>query len=176
MWLKFARSVPPPWQMLYQEPGPGLEYEYSVPKGIASRLNDPDSYAWQAEDFSSCSATCGGGEENGVKVVVRRRARSLGRAGGSFVDDVVCSSCQATRCGECGARGRGTWRWWRTACATRPPCRPPTRRALRSPARPAGSPTAGGPAASPAAATAPAPGRWVPSRDAPRRIYKINVF
>ncbi|XP_034239314.1 papilin isoform X2 [Thrips palmi] len=47
--------------MLYQEPGPGLEYEYSVPKGIASRLNDPDSYAWQTDEFSGCSATCGGG-------------------------------------------------------------------------------------------------------------------
>lgn len=61
--------------LLYQEPGPGLQYEYSVPQGVASRLLDPDSYAWQAAEFSPCSATCGGGYQ--VRRVSCARKRDM---------------------------------------------------------------------------------------------------
>jgi plasmid replication initiation protein len=37
-----------------------VQYEYSIPKGVAHPI-DADSYSWIAEDFSECSATCGGG-------------------------------------------------------------------------------------------------------------------
>lgn len=47
-------------QLLYQETNPGVQYEYSIPKGV-SHPTDADSYSWIAEDFSECSATCGGG-------------------------------------------------------------------------------------------------------------------
>jgi hypothetical protein len=47
-------------QLLYQETNPGVQYEYSIPKGV-SPSTDADSYSWIAEDFSECSATCGGG-------------------------------------------------------------------------------------------------------------------
>jgi hypothetical protein len=49
-----------PTQLLYQETNPGVQYEYSIPKGVA-HPTDADSYSWIAEDFSECSATCGGG-------------------------------------------------------------------------------------------------------------------
>jgi len=47
-------------QLLYQETNPGVQYEYSIPKGVSHPI-DADSYSWIAEDFSECSATCGGG-------------------------------------------------------------------------------------------------------------------
>ncbi|XP_021914572.1 papilin-like [Zootermopsis nevadensis] len=46
--------------LLYQETNPGVQYEYSIPKGVAQQT-DPDSYSWIFGDFSECSATCGGG-------------------------------------------------------------------------------------------------------------------
>jgi hypothetical protein len=49
-------------QLLYQETNPGVQYEYSIPKGVAQQT-DPDSYSWIFEDFSECSATCGGGKK-----------------------------------------------------------------------------------------------------------------
>ena len=48
-------------QLLYQEANPGVQYEYSIPKGI-SQQTDPDSYSWISSEFSVCSATCGGGK------------------------------------------------------------------------------------------------------------------
>ena len=49
-----------PVQLLYQETNLGVQYEYSIPKGVAHSI-DADSYSWIAEDFSECGATCGGG-------------------------------------------------------------------------------------------------------------------
>ncbi|XP_054258197.1 papilin isoform X2 [Macrosteles quadrilineatus] len=46
--------------LLYQERNPGIEYEYSIPKG-AVQDTDPDSYTWVYNEFGPCSATCGGG-------------------------------------------------------------------------------------------------------------------
>lgn len=46
--------------MLYQEKNTGVEYEYSVPNGTA-RATDPDGYQWLYDDFSNCTAVCGGG-------------------------------------------------------------------------------------------------------------------
>ncbi|XP_046402802.1 LOW QUALITY PROTEIN: papilin [Ischnura elegans] len=58
--------------LLYQETNPGIQYEYSIPKGV-SQQTDPDSYTWVAGDFSQCSATCGGGVMTREVVCVRRR-------------------------------------------------------------------------------------------------------
>jgi hypothetical protein len=40
-----------------------VQYEYSIPKGVAQQT-DPDSYSWISEDFSECSAICGGGNKS----------------------------------------------------------------------------------------------------------------
>ncbi|XP_024082550.1 papilin isoform X1 [Cimex lectularius] len=46
--------------MLYQEPNPGIEYTYSVPKG--SFLETPnEGYVWAYDSFSECNVTCGQG-------------------------------------------------------------------------------------------------------------------
>lgn len=47
-------------QLLYQDRNVGVHYEYSIPKKFSSRT-DPDSYTWVTDEFSSCSASCGGG-------------------------------------------------------------------------------------------------------------------
>ncbi|XP_071454258.1 papilin isoform X2 [Hetaerina americana] len=58
--------------LLYQETNPGVQYEYSIPKGV-SQQTDPDSYIWVAGEFTPCSATCGGGITTRQVVCVRRR-------------------------------------------------------------------------------------------------------
>ena len=52
-------------QLLYQEPNPGIEYEYSFPKDVS--LPQGDSYNWIYGSWSDCSATCGGGEWEEIK-------------------------------------------------------------------------------------------------------------
>lgn len=47
--------------LLYQEPNPGIEYEYSFPKDQVSLPVGGDSYSWIYGSWSECSATCGGG-------------------------------------------------------------------------------------------------------------------
>lgn len=49
-----------PSQLLYQDRNVGVHYEYSIPKKFAARA-DPDSYTWVTDEFSECSASCGGG-------------------------------------------------------------------------------------------------------------------
>nr|CAD7426582.1 unnamed protein product [Timema monikensis] len=68
--------------MLYQETNPGVEYQYSIPKGIAQQT-DPDSYSWIYDDFSTCSATCGGGYQ--LRNVTCARRRDL-----EIVPDYLC--------------------------------------------------------------------------------------
>lgn len=46
--------------LLYQEPNPGIEYEYSFPKDV-SLPTGGDSYSWIYGAWSDCSAGCGGG-------------------------------------------------------------------------------------------------------------------
>ncbi len=48
------------FQLLYQERNIGVEYEYSVMNGTVIST-DPDGYRWLYDEFSNCSATCGGG-------------------------------------------------------------------------------------------------------------------
>lgn len=47
-------------QLLYQDRNVGVHYEYSIPNKFFSHA-DPDSYTWITDEFSSCSASCGGG-------------------------------------------------------------------------------------------------------------------
>ncbi|KAF3430423.1 hypothetical protein E2986_10746, partial [Frieseomelitta varia] len=61
----------------------GVHYEYSVPKRVSSHT-DADSYTWITDEFSSCSATCGGGSYQSRRVAcVRRRDRQP-------VDESLC--------------------------------------------------------------------------------------
>lgn len=59
--LKQLRKLSIFFQLLYQEPSPGITYEYSVPKGVSSRTS-PDHYSWVYDDFGPCTTTCGGGK------------------------------------------------------------------------------------------------------------------
>ncbi|RLU15132.1 hypothetical protein DMN91_013019 [Ooceraea biroi] len=58
--------------LLYQDRNVGVHYEYSIPKKFSSRT-DPDSYTWVTDEFSSCSASCGGGYQSRRVACVRRR-------------------------------------------------------------------------------------------------------
>ena len=50
-------------QLLSQESNPGIEFEYSMPKGIVQETPPAGvGYAWFPEgSWSECSAPCGGG-------------------------------------------------------------------------------------------------------------------
>lgn len=52
---------------MYQERNPGIRYEYSIPKGVSQQV-DPDSYSWIYDEYTQCSAPCGGGKKN-IKTV-----------------------------------------------------------------------------------------------------------
>ncbi|XP_023705293.1 papilin isoform X5 [Cryptotermes secundus] len=81
--------------LLYQETNPGVQYEYSIPKGVAQQT-DPDSYSWIFEDFSECSATCGGGYQ--IRNVTCARRRDL-----EVVPDYLCDpSLEPARNQSCG--------------------------------------------------------------------------
>ncbi|XP_068083649.1 papilin [Anabrus simplex] len=45
---------------LVQEKNPGVSYEYSLHKGVV-HLPEPYNYTWIYDEFSECSASCGGG-------------------------------------------------------------------------------------------------------------------
>lgn len=47
-------------QLLYQETNKGIDYEYSMPLGISSA--EKDNYVWVFGEWTTCTATCGGGE------------------------------------------------------------------------------------------------------------------
>ena len=49
--------------LLYQEPNPGIEYEYSFPKDVQLPTGG-DSYNWIYGSWSDCTASCGGGKSN----------------------------------------------------------------------------------------------------------------
>ncbi|PSN47564.1 hypothetical protein C0J52_19332 [Blattella germanica] len=68
--------------LLYQETNPGVHYEYSIPKGVAQQT-DPDSYSWITDEFSECSATCGGGYQT-------RRVQCARRKDLQVVADYLC--------------------------------------------------------------------------------------
>ncbi|XP_015589222.1 papilin isoform X3 [Cephus cinctus] len=57
--------------LLYQDKNVGVHYEYSIPKKL-SQHTDPSGYTWTADEFSECSATCGGGYQSRIVKCVRR--------------------------------------------------------------------------------------------------------
>ncbi|KAG8262319.1 hypothetical protein J6590_054750 [Homalodisca vitripennis] len=61
--------------LLYQEKNPGVEYEYSIPKG-AVQDTDPEGYSWVYNEFGPCSATCGGGVQSRNVWCAKRRDSS----------------------------------------------------------------------------------------------------
>uniref|UniRef100_A0A8D8Q017 Papilin n=1 Tax=Cacopsylla melanoneura TaxID=428564 RepID=A0A8D8Q017_9HEMI len=46
--------------LLYQDQNTGVEYEYSIPNGTVQETG-AHGYAWQYDEFSPCSVSCGGG-------------------------------------------------------------------------------------------------------------------
>ena len=71
--------------VLYQEANPGIDYEYSIPKGLVS--SESDEYLWRAEGFGASSAECGGG----------RRERRITCVGRSDYREVGSYLCDGTR-------------------------------------------------------------------------------
>ncbi|XP_031784533.1 papilin isoform X3 [Nasonia vitripennis] len=58
--------------LLYQDHNVGVDYQYSMPKKF-SQQSDPDSYTWVADEFSTCSTSCGGGYQSRRVSCVKRR-------------------------------------------------------------------------------------------------------
>ncbi|XP_075221688.1 proteoglycan-like sulfated glycoprotein papilin isoform X2 [Lycorma delicatula] len=79
--------------LLYQETNPGVEYEYSIPKGRVQET-DPDSYVWVSGDFGPCSATCGGGTQE-RKVWCARR-KDLSEVSTDLCDSALQPSTEGT--------------------------------------------------------------------------------
>ena len=46
--------------MLFQDRNVGVDYEYSLPTNIQPGY-ETETYAWTFDQFTTCSATCGGG-------------------------------------------------------------------------------------------------------------------
>ncbi|XP_058806520.1 papilin [Phymastichus coffea] len=68
--------------LLYQDNNVGVDYEYSIPKKYSQRT-DPDSYTWVVDEFSSCSASCGGGYQS-------RRVSCVKRSNNEEADEKLC--------------------------------------------------------------------------------------
>ena len=75
MWWKCVDSSFDSLQLLYQEPNPGIEYEYSFPKDVS--LPQGDSYNWIYGSWSDCSATCGGGEYRKERFFIWNKNESI---------------------------------------------------------------------------------------------------
>ena len=55
-------SILPPFQLLTQEENPGVEFEYSLPKGsVAETPPEGEGYDWISGSWDECDASCGGG-------------------------------------------------------------------------------------------------------------------
>ncbi|RVE41914.1 hypothetical protein evm_013439 [Chilo suppressalis] len=67
--------------LLLQEPNVGVEYEYSVPSAMAPPPNA--QYNWVHDEFTPCSASCGGGVQ--VRNVTCRSREEL-----EVVEDALC--------------------------------------------------------------------------------------
>ncbi|EDO43067.1 predicted protein, partial [Nematostella vectensis] len=64
------------------EPNPGIEYEFSLPKSVVV-LPKKAKYSWKMDGFSACTASCAGGYQ--VRRVFCARDRD-----GKVVDDIFC--------------------------------------------------------------------------------------
>ncbi|KAK9688591.1 ADAM-TS Spacer 1 [Popillia japonica] len=81
--------------LLYQDRNVGIRYEYSIPKSV--HVSDTETYAWTFDQFTTCSASCGGGVQ----------FRNVSCAGRKSLDPVDPNLCDANnkpvdtqKCGE----------------------------------------------------------------------------
>ncbi|XP_022911513.1 papilin isoform X2 [Onthophagus taurus] len=79
-----------------QKDNVGVEYEYSTPKTI-HHLEDPETYAWTFDQFTTCSASCGGGYQ--YRNVTCAGRMSLEEASANLCD-VNNKPVESQRCGE----------------------------------------------------------------------------
>lgn len=48
------------FQVIFRDQNPGLYFEFTMPNDVTEHT---DEYRWELSDWSTCSATCGGGEQ-----------------------------------------------------------------------------------------------------------------
>ena len=115
--------------LLYQEPNPGIEYEYSFPKDVQLPTGG-DSYNWIYGSWSDCTASCGGGKSNLIFSLLTGKRLNANVDQGSKREMSV-------------APRRAISKWSPTNCATLNWSRQWTKRAARTPASPVGSSVTG---------------------------------
>lgn len=100
---------------MYQDTNVGISYEYSVPKSIHPNTEN-ETYAWTFNEFSPCTATCGGG-------VQYRNVTCAGRKTLEPVDRTLCDASNeppaTQRCGEIPCEPRWVIHPWENCSA---PC------------------------------------------------------
>ncbi|XP_035703436.1 papilin isoform X2 [Folsomia candida] len=74
--------------VLYQESNPGIEYEYSISdKENQIAFTTPGSYYWIYDEFTPCSATCGGGYQQRYVYCAKRTEESI-----EYVEEHLCDA------------------------------------------------------------------------------------
>lgn len=68
--------------LLLQGRNPGVRFEYTVPKENATDQRPPE-FSWQYQDWTHCTASCGGGTQRSAVVCVEKEA--------GIVDNIYCT-------------------------------------------------------------------------------------
>ncbi|GJQ76338.1 hypothetical protein Trydic_g2060 [Trypoxylus dichotomus] len=100
--------------LLYQDRNVGIHYEYSIPKTV-QHPSSTETYAWTFDQFTPCSASCGGG-------VQFRNVSCAGRKSLDPVDPNLCDAnnkpVETQRCGEIPCDPKWVAKDWEKCSAT----------------------------------------------------------
>ncbi|KRT86056.1 hypothetical protein AMK59_2573, partial [Oryctes borbonicus] len=100
--------------LLYQDRNVGVHYEYSIPKTV-HHPSSSETYAWTFDQFTPCSASCGGG-------VQFRNVSCAGRKSLDPVDPNLCDAnnkpVETQKCGEIPCDANWVAKDWEKCSAT----------------------------------------------------------